>query len=327
MAQARRALLAGLALSALGAALWIGRAVGTPLPDAGLPVDPTAPGDAIVPGDAGVAPDPLRAAVATGREIRIEGHRGPIRVWIPASYHADTAATIVYVHGFHDTVDTAWVNHRLPEQFALAAANALIIAPEAPSKKGVPINYPDLGELIRIVEDATGVMRGSAYTAAIGHSGAIKTLYEWLDEPMLDALVLVDALYLDESPAVAWLAGSPRRRLVTVGEDTILASEDAADEIAGTVRLDRFPPSWSLWPAEARTARHLYIRAQYTHMGLVTNGLVLPALVRLLPVELLADEPWQAPLGSLSVPDAVPDAAPDAVPAAPHAASHAASAK
>jgi hypothetical protein len=47
------------------------------------------------------------------------------------------------------------------------------------------------------------------------------------------------------------------------------------------------------------------VRAQFPHMPLVTEGIVLPSLLRLLPVELLADEPWQLPLGSLPpLPDA-----------------------
>ena len=58
-----------------------------------------------------------------------------------------------------------------------------------------------------------------------------------------------------------------------------------------------------------RTARHLYIRAQFMHMPLVTEGIVLPSLLRLLPVEQLADLPWRLPLGSLPpLPDAAIDA-------------------
>ncbi len=53
----------------------------------------------------------------------------------------------------------------------------------------------------------------------------------------------------------------------------------------------------------------MYIRAQFAHMPLVTDGVVLPSLLRLLPVELLGDEPWKQPLGSLPL---LPDAAVDA---------------
>jgi len=48
-------------------------------------------------------------------------------------------------------------------------------------------------------------------------------------------------------------------------------------------------------------------------MPLVTEGIVLPSLLRLLPVELLADEPWRLPLGALpALADAqVPDGTPN----------------
>ena len=63
--------------------------------------------------------------------------------------------------------------------------------------------------------------------------------------------------------------------------------------------MDRVPPTYNTWPAEAKTARIVYVRAQYYHMPLVTDGVVLPSVLRMLPVELLADEPWQHPLGAL----------------------------
>ncbi len=244
--------------------------------------------------------DPLAAAVAAGRHVRIDGPRGPIHVWIPASYRAETGATVVYVHGYFNSVDEAWTEHRLGEQFALSAANALFVVPEAPQKRGVPVNYPSFGELLRLVEDGAGVSRGMAHTAAFGHSGAIRTLYEWLDEPLIDTFGFIDAMYMDEQPIVEWLGVSPRRRLLSVGEDTIVGHETVADLVPDTLLVEGFPPTWTTWPSAAKTARHVYIRAQFSHMGLVTNAYVLPALVRLLPVALLADLPWQQPLGVLA---------------------------
>jgi hypothetical protein len=252
----------------------------------------------------------IAAAVAAGRHVRIDGPRGPIHVWIPASYRADTGANIIYVHGYFDDADTAWIGHQLPQQFALSALNALFIVPEAPVAQKTPINYPDLGELLRFVEDATGVVRGAALTVAIGHSGAFRTLQSWLDEPLLDQLIMVDAMYGDEDLIIGWLRSSPRHRLIFVGEDTLLGTETVAEKVPDTVTLDRFPPTFDTWPASARTARSLYIRAQFAHMPLVTEGIVLPSLLRLLPVERLADEPWRLPLGSLPpLPDAAVDAA------------------
>lgn len=265
----------------------------------------------------------IARAVSAGRHVRIDGPRGPIHVWIPASYRADTGATVIYVHGYFDDADTAWTGHQLPQQFALSALNALFVVPEAPVAQKTPINYPDLGELLRMVEDTTGVARGAALTVAVGHSGAFRTLQAWLDEPLLDQLVMVDAMYGDEDPILGWLRASPRRRLIFVGEDTLLGTEAIAEKLAekatektiDAVTLDRFPPTYDTWPAAARTARAVYVRAQYAHMPLVTEGIVLPSLLRLLPVELLADQPWQLPLGSLPpLPDAAVDAAAEAAP-------------
>jgi len=284
------ALAAGLGLTALAGLVWLGIAIAD---------DPAA---APAPPEAG----PIARAVEAGRHVRVDGPRGPIHAWIPAGYRAETGATVIYVHGYWDTADTAWTAHRLPEQFALSALNALFIVPEAPVAPRTPINYPDLGEVIRRVEEHAGVTRGAATTVAVGHSGAHRTLAAWLDEPLLDQLVLVDALYGEEDPLVDWYDRSPHHRLITVGQDTILGTESLATKLAGTLVVDRFPPQYDLWPAEARTARHVYVRAQYGHMPLVTEGLALPSLLRLLPVELLAELPWQLPLGALP---ALPDAA------------------
>ena len=290
----RNVLAAGLAATALAGLAWLGVALaGDPPP---------------VP-----AQGPIAAAVSAGRHVRIDGPRGPIHVWIPASYHADTGATILYVHGYWDSADTAWTAHQLPEQFALSALNAIFIAPEAPVQQRTPINYPELGELLRLVEDQAGVMRGAALTAAVGHSGAFRTIQEWLDEPLIDQIVMIDAMYGEESLFVSWFGASPRRRLIDVGWDTLLGTEAATARIPETVTIDRFPPSWDAWPPEARRARSLYIRSQYNHMPLVTDGVALPFLLRLLPVELLPDLPWQLPLGSLPpLPPLPVDAAVDA---------------
>ena len=285
-----RALAAALAAIAFAAFVWLGLAVA----DQPAHVD-----------DAG----PIANAVAAGRHVRIDGPRGPIHVWIPAGYHADTGATVLYIHGYFDDADTAWVGHQLPEQFALSALNAVFIAPEAPVAQRTPINYPDLGELLRIVEQRTGVTRGAALTAAVGHSGAFRTLQAWLDEPLLDHITMIDAMYGEEDLIAAWLRASPRRRLITVGEDTLLGTESFAAKFpADTLTMDRVPPAYELWPAGAKSAKHLYVRAQYMHMPLVTEGIVLPSLLRLLPVERLPELPWKLPVGSLPpLPDATTD--------------------
>jgi hypothetical protein len=285
------AALVGIALA--GAIVWLGAAIAADVPR-------TAPPDAM---------HPLTAAVAAGRHVRIDGPHGPIHVWIPRGFRAETGATIIYLHGYYDDADSAWTGHHLPEQFALAALNAMFIVPEAPSGVHPPVNYPSLSELLRVVEDATGTPRGMALTAVVGHSGAFRTIGAWLDEPLIDHLVMIDAMYANEEMIEAWYRASTRHHLITVGEDTLQWNEQLARDVSDVLVLDRVPPTWDTWPPEARAARAVYVRSQYAHMPMVMDGIVLPAVLRLLPVELLADEPWQQPLGSLPIP---PDAAVDA---------------
>ncbi|HEY5920686.1 MAG TPA: hypothetical protein VIV11_03405 [Kofleriaceae bacterium] len=254
----------------------------------------------------------LTTAARAGRHVRIDGPRGAIHVWIPQSYRPETGATILYVHGYYDDADTAYIGHRLAEQFAMSALNAIFIVPEAPAVTKVPPNYPNLSEVLRLVEDKAGVTRGMALTAAVGHSGAYRTINAWLDEPLLDQVVLIDAMYANEEIMEDWLRASPRHRLITVGEDTLQWNEQFLRDMPDTFVVDRVPPTFDTWPAEAKTARIVYVRAQYYHMPLVTDGIVLPAVLRLLPIELLADAPWQHALGGMP---ARPDAGTDAGPA------------
>ena len=280
-------------MAALGAVAGLGAltigALGDPKP--GTP----APADA----------HPLTVAAAAGTHVRIDAPRGAIHVWIPPSYHADTGATIVYLHGYYDDADSAYIGHHLPEQFAMSALNAMFVVPEAPAGNHPPVAYPDLGELLRLVEERTGVPRGQALTVVVGHSGAFRTIDEWLDEPLVDQLVMIDAMYADDDAVAAWFRASPRHRLITVGEDTLQWNESLVRALPEPLIIDRFPATYDQWPDEAHTARLVYVRAQFMHMPLITEGLVLPSLLRLLPIARLAAEPWQYPLGQLpSPPDA-----------------------
>jgi len=255
----------------------------------------------------------LTAAARAGKHVRIDGPHGAIHVWIPQSFRPETGATILYVHGYYDDADTAYVGHRLAEQFAMSALDAMFIVPEAPAMTKVPVNYPNLSELLQLVEDKTGVPRGMALTAAIGHSGAYRTINSWLDEPLLDQVVLIDGNYANEEVLEAWLRASPQHRLITVGEDTLQWNEQLLRDMPDAFVIDRVPPTYDTWPPEAKTAKLVYVRAQYYHMPLVTDGIVLPAVLRMLPVELLGDEPWQQPLGAMPpLPDAAVDALGDA---------------
>lgn len=249
------------------------------------------------------AAHPLTTAVAAGRHERLATDHGPVHVWIPAGYHADGAATIVYVHGYYTDVDQAWTGHQLPEQFALAGVNAVFIACEGPSGSRDPVAWRSLGDLVQTVVSDTGVTPPMGPLVAMGHSGAFRTLAPWLEEPRLDHVVLIDALYEHVDTFRRWVRSSPRHRLIDVGEHTIRWAEELArglsEDGVAPVYVDRFPASEREWPAGVRHARAVEVRAQFSHMQLVQDGVVIPMVLRLLPVEVLADAPWDQPLGDL----------------------------
>lgn len=289
---------AGVATIAIAAAVILGSTDGAS----------SQPGPSVADARSGAtdAGSPVTLAVRQGQALRIDGPTGPIHVWRPAGYRPETAATVVYVHGYYTDVDTAWRDHQLAEQFAHSAVNAVFIAPEAPNGSRQAIQYRDLGELVRLVEAALGEPRPSGPLIVLGHSGGYRVLMQWIDYPLIDTVILIDALYGDFDEFRGWLAEGPARRLVTIGDDTVRWTEDHARAIAGTVEVDRIPPTMELWPPEARTARHLYIRSQLGHMAQVTADVLLPMLLRLETVELLGDAPWAHPFGAL--PALPPDA-------------------
>src|SRR5512139_3968883 len=68
--------------------------------------------------------DPVGEGIMLGDHTRLETPRGPVHVWTPRGYSAETAMTVVYVHGYQIDVDEAWWGHGLPEQFGHASINA-----------------------------------------------------------------------------------------------------------------------------------------------------------------------------------------------------------
>ena len=111
------------------------------------------------------------------------------------------------------------------------------------------------------------------------------------------------------------LAASPEHRLINVGDDTVRWTEELQVALEGTaavVTLERFPDPGEpgdegAIPPEVRNARVLYIRSQLGHMPLVSAGLGLPYVLRLLPAEILPDAPWRQPLGLPPLDAGLPD--------------------
>jgi hypothetical protein len=212
--------------------------------------------------------------------LRLTSANGPVHVWQPAHYDHATAGVVIYVHGYFTSVDAAWKHHRLPSQFAESGINATFIACEAPSGPRQDVHWPSTSALLELVDDALddGLPRGRVI--AVGHSGAHRTLSLWLEDEQLDTIILVDAVYGEQTQFRDWLEGAEHRRLIDAAAVTRRWSERLHASLPGVAKYDRFPaPTQGRLPG-ARGARVVYVRSQHDHMKLVTGGVALPMLLR-----------------------------------------------
>ena len=252
---------------------------------------------------AAAEPHPLDAAVAAGQHWRLSTAAGPVHVWVPAGYHPATAITLVYVHGLYTTADEAWVDHELPQQFALSGINAMFVVCEAPSRPGQPVAWPALAPLLDLVATRVDRPMPAGEIVAMGHSGAWLTMSGWLDDADLTTVVMLDAAYGDLDRFRAWIVGSPVHRLIDVGDDSRPTTDELHRWLPETVTVDHFPPpADGFLPPAAHDARILYIRSYLGHMNLVTGAVALPMILRELGTEILPGAPADLPLGELPRP-------------------------
>jgi hypothetical protein len=228
--------------------------------------------------------------VQAGHHWRLETARGAVHVWAPSDYDAQTAATVVFVHGYWIDVDRAWESDRLAQQFALSGINAIFIAPEAPSAKWKPIAWPSLSELVRTVADHIDLAMPTQRLVAVGHSGAYRTLAAWLADPTLDTVVLLDALYAEDG-LLSWMRASEQHRLVNIVYETGRLSSYLHRRLPATRRVAGLPLEG------LPDARILYVRTDVGHWELLTAGVALPLALRAIDVPAVGSAPLDLPLG------------------------------
>lgn len=233
-----------------------------------------------------------------GEHWRFETWNGPVHLWTPPGYDADTAGIVLYVHGLYTPVDRAWKEHRLARQFAASGINALFVAPEAPTVAGEPVRWADLGVLLGEVDKRLQAARPTGPVVAIGHSGAYRTLAEWLAWRPLADVVLLDALYGGEDLFHAWLAAPPwlpagvrpprrradlahKRLLLVVARSTLETTREFLKPVRRqVVRVAEVPASAARLTRKMRAARLLDVRSTLGHHELVTTGAVIPVMLR-----------------------------------------------
>jgi hypothetical protein len=236
-------------------------------------------------------PPTIADLVQGGRHWRIDSAHGPIHVWTPHGYQARRAETVVYVHGYYIHVDDAWREHHLDVQFAASTIDAMFIACEAPAGFTEPVSWASIKELLDTVEKGIGEATPRRRIVAIGHSGAYRTLLDWLDEPILDTVVLFDAAYGEIDSYRNWVLAAQRHRLIDVGDDTKQWTEQLHKSLPDSVVLDSFPSVEEEIPRAAARARILYIRSNLGHFPLVTGGIALPMVLRTLRAKSLLQVP------------------------------------
>jgi hypothetical protein len=225
--------------------------------------------------------------VAGGKHWRFKADKGVVHVWIPEGYDARAAGTVVYVHGYYTSADEAWSGFHLADQFRASKQNAVFIVPDAPRGNDDGLYYDTLTNLLRQVWRHTHLERPWGPIVVIGHSGAFRTIVPWLDYTAIDHVILLDALYADENKFAHWLTGAKgheSNKLTVVGEDTTSRAEAFLRQFKGVVRMKKIPGNWDQLDKRQRTARVLYMQSQYGHMQLVSNGKVIPLLLRRTPL-------------------------------------------
>jgi len=196
---------------------------------------------------------------------RLATDRGPVHV-----LNQGSERVVIYVHGYYTDADEAWpsVSRQLGDQ------PALFIMPEAPSGPRDPVLWPELGALLERVTDAP-----PTDVTVIGHSGAYRTIKRWLDDPRVSRIILLDAIYGDISPFVAWAnAGTTGRRLILVSRNTWRSTRALLDRVASNAVFDAVPGRAEDVDSQADV---LCFRSQYDHFAIVESGAVIPVMLAL----------------------------------------------
>ena len=197
---------------------------------------------------------------STGTHTRWQTANGPIHTWHPGVSVPTTV--VLYVHGYNDNADSAFVNHHLADQFASSGFDALFVVPEAPSGPGQRVLWSDLEQLLGEVARQHGVPLPQT-VFVFGHSGGNRTLKAWLASARVNRVVLLDGFYGDPKPFENWLGQNDDAQLIMIGEVTFAKAEAWRSGLARSMR--------------SRVAQRV---AGCSHMQIVTAGKWIPELIR-----------------------------------------------
>lgn len=225
---------------------------------------------------------------AGGDYWRLQTRNGPVYVWVPPRYHRATAGMVVYVHGYWTSADRAWKEHTLPQQFRKSRQNALFVVPGAPTDKADGVKWKTLGGL-RAAIRRKGIRLPDGHICIIGHSGAYRTISEWVDHSLVSQVTLLDGFYGREDKWEEFIVSGKKashHKLVLVGVETSRRGEAFVRKHKGVRRVG-LPERYEDFTRGQRRARLLHIRAKAGHSELVVGGDILPLMLRLTPLRRL----------------------------------------
>ena len=233
--------------------------------------------------------DKKEDTVLGGKHFRIKTSRGAVHVWVPSDYDRETAGTVIYVHGYYTDADGAWHEHELAKQFKASHQNAMFIVPDAPAGNDDDVKWPALKDLRKAVARAN-IHLPDGPVVVMGHSGAFRTVMQWVDHKLVDQIILLDALYAGESAFDEFIASGKRaddHKLIVVAASTAEESASFARRYKFAVAREKMPAAAGGFSRRERGAKLLYIRSQFEHMAIVTSGKVIPTLLRVTPLKAL----------------------------------------
>jgi len=233
--------------------------------------------------------DKKEDTVAGGTHWRVKTAQGAVHVWVPPNYDRATAGTVIYIHGYWTDSDGAWRDHELARQFKASRQNALFIVPDAPSSNDEGVQWPALTDLRRAVTRAN-IKLPDGPIIVIGHSGAFRTVMQWVDHRHVDQIILLDAMYAGEHAFDEFIKSGKRaddHKLIVVAASTEQGSRAFANKYKFAVAREKMPKDVGGFSKRERGAKLLYIRSQYEHMSIVTSKKVIPVLLRVTPLKAL----------------------------------------
>jgi hypothetical protein len=233
--------------------------------------------------------DKQEDTVAGGRHFRIKTAQGAVHVWFPEGYDRETAGTVIYIHGYWTDADGAWREHQLARQFRASRQNAMFVVPDAPSSNEQGVQWPALTDLRRAVTRAN-IKMPDGPVIVMGHSGAFRTVMQWVDHRLVEQIILLDAMYAGESAFDEFIKSGKRaddHKLIVVAASTAQESKAFANKYKFAVAREKMPDSVSGFTKRERGAKLLYVRSQYEHMQIVTSKKVIPTLLRVTPLKAL----------------------------------------